>query len=134
MRVAVVHDYLTQHGGAERVLEALHACYPEAPIFTSVVDFDGLPTNYRSWAIQASPLGRLPGGDRLRRVALPLYPALFRGFGSDLRGYGVVLSDSSAWAHHAPAAPDAVRVCYCHTPARFLYRDTSYLSPARISP
>lgn len=132
MRVALIHDYLTQHGGAERVLEALRGCYPEATVFTSVVDFRGLPAGYREWPIEETALGRLPGGARLRRVALPLYPSLFRGLAARLRPYDLVLSDSSAWAHHAPAARHAVHVCYCHTPARFLYGDRAYLGPARL--
>ncbi len=132
MRVALVHDYLTQHGGAERVLHALHDRWPDAPVFTSVVAPDALPADWATWDLRESPLGRLPGAARWHRAALPLYPALFRGLGPALRPYDVVLSDSSAWAHQAPAAPGAAHVCYCHSPARFLWGDRTYLGPARI--
>lgn len=132
MRVALVHDYLTQLGGAERVLHALHDRWPDAPVFTSVLDPAALPPDWTGWDIRQSPLGRLPGAARWHRAALPLYPRLFRGFGPALADHDVVLSDSSAWAHHAPAAPGAVHVCYCHAPARFLWGDPAYLGPAKI--
>ena len=63
MRVALVHDYLTQYGGAERVLEVLHGMYPDAPVFTSLYDADHLPPNLRTWDIHTSPLAQLPGAD-----------------------------------------------------------------------
>ena len=132
MRIALVHDYLTQLGGAERVLEALHELYPDAPVFTSIADRDLLPDSWRSWPIRESPLRLAPGARRWHRGVPPLYPLLFRSFGPPLRDFDVVLSDSSAWSHHAPAGHEAVHVCYCHSPARFLYGDPAYLGPARI--
>ncbi len=132
MRVALVHDYLTQHGGAERVLEALHDLYPDAPVFTSIADFSVLPPSWRSWDVRQSLLGHLPGAAGWHRSLLPVYPALFRSFRRDLAQFDLILADSSAWAHRAPAPPGAVLVCYCHSPARFLYRDPTYLGPARL--
>lgn len=132
MRVALVHDYLTQMGGAERVLAALHALYPGAPVFTSVVDPAVLPPEWRDWDIRPALLNRLPGAARDHRRWAPLYPAIFRAFGPALRAFDVVIADTSAWAHHAPAAHGAVQIAYCHSPARFLYRDPHYLEPARL--
>lgn len=132
MRVALVHDYLTQHGGAERVLEAIHDLYPTAAVFTSVADLDALPAGYRSWTIEESALGRVPGAARVHRALVPLYPALFRSFGRALHDVDLVISDSSAWSHHAPRGPHGVHLCYCHSPARFLYGDANYLDPAGI--
>jgi len=134
VRVALVHDYLTQYGGAERVLEALHERYPDAPIFTSIADLAELPDRFAGWDIRESGLRRVPGAARAHRALLPLYPAAFRGFAGALRPFDVVIADSSAWAHHAPARPDAVLICYCHSPARFLYGDQDYLEPARLPP
>lgn len=134
MRVAIVHDYLTQMGGAERVLEALHAMFPEAPVFTSVVDESVLPERWTSWDIRPSFLNELPRARRWHRSVPPAYPILFRSFGRALRDYDLILSDSSAWAHQAPADAGGVHVCYCHSPARFLYNDDAYLSPARVHP
>jgi glycosyltransferase involved in cell wall biosynthesis len=132
VRVALVHDYLTQFGGAERVLEALRELYPDAPVFTAIADRDRLPDAWKSWDIRESPLGRMPGAAAWHRGALLAYPLLFRSFANQLREFDVVLADSSAWAHHAPAGPGALHVCYCHSPARFLYGDPAYLGPARI--
>ena len=134
MRVAIVHDYLTQMGGAERVLEALHAMFPDAPVFTSVVDETVLPEMWRGWDIRPSFLNALPRAEHWHRAVPPVYPLIFRGLGRALKNYDLVLSDSSAWAHQAPAGRGGVHVCYCHSPARFLYKDDAYLGPARVHP
>lgn len=132
MRVALIHDYLTQMGGAERVLGAFHDQYPGAPVFTSIVDRDVLPEAWRTWEIHESPLGLAPRAVRWHRAVPPLYPLLFRSFARRLRDFDVVLSDSSAWSHQAGAASGAVHICYCHSPARFLYGDEAYLRPAYV--
>jgi glycosyltransferase involved in cell wall biosynthesis len=132
LKVALVHDYLTQYGGAERVLEQLKMIYPDAPVFTSFVDFNALPVHFRDWEIHATPANHLPGAVRYHRALLPAYPAIFRGYRGALREFDVVLADSSAWAHHAAGSAAAANVCYCHSPARFLYGDQNYLGPARV--
>ena len=132
MRIALVHDYLTQYGGAERVLDVLKELYPDAPVFTSVVDLTEFPEHYRDWEIHSSFMARLPGSERYHRALLPLYPAAFRSFRRELEAFDVVLSDSSAWSHQAGGGPSALRVCYCHSPARFLYNDENYLAPAIV--
>lgn len=134
MRVALVHDYLTQYGGAERVLETLHEMFPGAPVYTSFLDLDSLPAQFRGWQIQTSQFQRLPRSERYHRALLPLYPVAFRSFTKALRSFDLVIADSSAWSHGVQVGRDATLVCYCHSPARFLYRDTSYLSPARLPP
>jgi glycosyltransferase involved in cell wall biosynthesis len=133
VRVALVHDYLTQYGGAERVLDALHELYPDAPVFTSVLDLSALPEHYQTWEIHESGMARLPGVNRYHRALLPLYPPAFRSFHKRLSEFDVILSDSSAWAHHARGRDDALHLCYCHSPARFLHRDANYLEPAGLS-
>lgn len=133
LRLALVHDYLTQYGGAERVLEQLKRLYPDAPVFTSFVDYNALPTSFYGWEIHATPVDRLPGVVRFHRALLPTYPAIFRGYRSALSGYDIVLADSSAWAHHAAGPGHGGHICYCHSPARFLYGDQHYLGPARLS-
>lgn len=132
VRVALVHDYLTQHGGAERVLQALHDLYPEAPVFTSIVDFSALPCSWRTWDVRPSLVQRIPGMAKLHQVLLPAYPAVFRAFRKELAGFDLIIADSSAWSHRAPTPAGAVLVCYCHSPARFLYGDPTYLGPARL--
>jgi hypothetical protein len=59
MRIAIVHDYLAQHGGAERVVEAMHELWPEAPIYTSVYDAEAMPVGYRQMDIRTS-FAKLP--------------------------------------------------------------------------
>jgi glycosyltransferase involved in cell wall biosynthesis len=123
MRVAIVHDYLTQRGGAERVVLAFHELFPEAPIFTSIYDPDGTFPAYRGQDIRTTFLQHLPhDGDAFRRL-LMLYPVAFSRL--RLEGYDLVLSSSSGWAHGVDAE-DAVHVCYCYTPARWLYLQRSY--------
>lgn len=133
MRVALVHDYLTQYGGAERVLDALHARYPTAPIFTSVYDPEAMPAHYRDADIRTSAMAHLPGINQYHRSLLPLYPPLFRQFSRQLQSFDAVITDSSAWSHHAHGAESAFHLCYCHSPARFLYGDEHYLDPAGLS-
>ena len=96
VRIALVHDYLNQYGGAERVLEVLHELYPDAPIYTSLFDSATMPRSFQSWDIRTSFLQRLPLSRRVHRAMLPLYPLAFESF--NLGDYDVVLSNSSAWA------------------------------------
>lgn len=134
MRVALVHDYLTQYGGAERVLEVLHRMYPEAPVFTSLYDADHLPDDLRNWDIRTSPIAKLPGAEQTHRIWTPLYPQIFAGLGRKIpTDVDVVIADSSAWSHHAaPRSADVPLISYCHSPARFLYGDRDYLGAARM--
>jgi glycosyltransferase involved in cell wall biosynthesis len=129
-RVALVHDYLNQYGGAERVLEALHDLFPDAPVYTSIYDPDTMPPLYRSWDIRTSWMQRLPGWRRYFRHYMPLYPSAFESF--DLSGYDLVVSSSSAFAKGVIPAADARHVCYCHTPMRFAWRTDSYVEREQI--
>lgn len=134
VRVGLVHDYLTQFGGAERVLAALHELFPEAPIFCSIADPDSLPGFAAQWDVRQSAIARLPGAASYHRAMIPVYPAIFRRFEADLREFDIVIVDSSAWAHHVPVEPGTGLLCYCHSPARFLYGDRDYLEPAALPP
>ncbi|MBN1483183.1 MAG: glycosyltransferase [Chloroflexia bacterium] len=130
MRVALVHDYLNQYGGAERVLEALHELYPESPVYTSLYDPRRMPPSWRDWDIRASWLRCLPGARRFSRFYLPFYPLAFEAF--DLRGFELVLSSSSAFAKGVIPADGALHVCYCHNPSRFLWNTAGYLAYERL--
>ncbi|TXG83405.1 MAG: glycosyltransferase family 4 protein [Thermomicrobiales bacterium] len=134
LRVGLVHDYLTQFGGAERVLVALHELFPAAPIFCSIADPASLPDVTQSWDVRESAIARLPGAAVYHRAMIPVYPAIFRSFEADLRNLDIVIVDSSAWAHHVPVEPTTGLLCYCHSPARFLYGDRDYLEPAALPP
>lgn len=128
----LVHDYLTQFGGAERVLVALHGLFPKAPVYTSLVDFSGLPAEFRDWDIREcfpKIARRVP---RFHRALLPLYGPAFRSIGIGANQADVVIADSSAWAHNVGVSAGIPLICYCHSPARFLYEDEHYLAPARL--
>lgn len=132
MRVALVHDYLTQYGGAERVLEHLHGMFPDATVRTSFYNPDRLPSHFRDWTIETPLLCRLPLARQSHRLWLPLYPAIFGHIGRSIRDVDAVIADSSAWAHHARPGADVPLICYCHSPARFLYGDAHYLGASRL--
>ena len=123
-RVAIVHDYLNQRGGAEKVVLEMSDMWPEAPIYTSLYRPDSTFAEFRGRDIRTSFLDRIPV-DRGFRNLFPLYPAAFWSFGEIEAD--VVLASSSGWAHMARAVEGATHVVYCYTPARWLYRD-DYLS------
>jgi len=129
-RVALVHDYLNQYGGAERVLEALHELFPDAPVYTSIYDPATMPVHYRDWNIRTSWMQKLPGWRRHFRKYFLLYPSAFESF--DLSAYDLIISSSSAYAKGIIPPPGALHVCYCHTPMRFGWRTGSYLERESI--
>lgn len=130
-RVALVHDYLNQYGGAERVLEVLHDLYPTAPIYTSIYAPELMPESYRSWDIRVSPMQRLPGIHRHHQPYLPLYPLAFERFRLD--GYDVVLSSSSAFAKGVHVPRGSTHICYCHSPMRFAWDFSRYAERERMN-
>lgn len=129
MRLALVCSWLNQYGGAERVLEAVHELWPDAPLYTSIHQPSALPDHFRHWDIRATWMNRLPGIDRRSRLYLPLYPLAFDTL--RLRGYDAVLSISSGFAT-AARCPGAPHVAYCLTPPRFLWGYQDYLARESI--
>jgi len=120
MRVALVHDYLMQGvRGAERVLAAIHELYPEAPVYTLLHDPEIMAPLCAGWEVRTSFLQRLPAARRLHKALLPLMPAATESLA--LAEYDLVLSDSSAWVKSVRFRGSAVHLCYCHSPARFLW-------------
>lgn len=123
MRVAIVHDYFTQAGGAERVVEHLARLFPDAPIYASVVDPRFIPPSLRDREIRTTFAQRLARRVPLAAIA-PLMPAAFGQL--DLSEFDAVVSSSSGFAHHVSVRPGAVHLCYCHTPPRFLWAADDY--------
>ena len=130
--MTLVHDYLTQSGGAEEVLRVLVGMYPSAPVLTSLALPGVVADLGLDGRIVESPLGRLPGLRRRHRLATPLYPAAFAALGRSLGGADVVIADTSAWAHQLPVSSGQRLIAYCHSPARFLYGDDDYLTAANL--
>jgi glycosyltransferase involved in cell wall biosynthesis len=121
-RVAIVHDYLTQRGGAERVVVAMLKAFPGAPVYTSLFHADGTFDDFRRAEIRRSFLDRVPPLRRRHRLALPLLAPAFSRLRVDA---DVAVCSSSGWAHGAAAR--GRKVVYCHTPARWLYQTDRYL-------
>lgn len=120
-KVAIVHDDLVQWGGAERVLEGLCEIFPDAPIFTSVCDFDNksLSQLTGSRKIVTSFLQKIPGWRKLYKALLPLYPLAFEQF--DFSNFDMVISHTTRFAKSIITKPQTSHICYCHTPPRFLW-------------
>ncbi|MCD6519429.1 MAG: glycosyltransferase [Anaerolineae bacterium] len=132
MKLAIVCSWLNQYGGAERVLEVVHEMYPQAPIYTSIYRPEALPSKYRSWDIRPTFLDRLPLIKHWPQPFLPLYPLGFESL--DLRGYEVVLSITSAFAHGVITPAETRHVCYCLTPTRFLWNYHAYIEREGVGP
>lgn len=126
MKIALVHDYLAQDGGAERVLKAFHEIWPEAPIFVLFHDRKKI-TGFNQEVIRESFLGKLPFINDNFQWYLPLMPLATERH--NLEGYDVVLSSTSAFAKGVLTSPNTLHISYCHTPTRYLWSDThSYLA------
>ncbi len=123
-RVALVHDYLNQRGGAERVFATIAAMFPAAPVFTSIYNARELADLIPPARVRTSFLQRLPLHDRYFRALAPLYPRAFESF--DFSGYDVVISSTTAWAKGI-IAPGAVHVCYINTVSRFAFDYERYV-------
>jgi glycosyltransferase involved in cell wall biosynthesis len=118
-RTALVHDFLVDVRGAERVFAALCDMWPEADLYTGVYDQAGTRGRFAHRRVTASYLQRLRPSARTFRALLPLYPAAIEAV--DLSGYDLVVSSSSAWAHGVRVDPGTVHVCYCHNPFRYAW-------------
>jgi glycosyltransferase involved in cell wall biosynthesis len=122
--VAIVHDYLNQRGGAERVALELARMWPQAPLYTSLYRRTSTFPEFEQLDIRTSPLDRLPV-DRGFRALAPLYPLAFRSF--EPLAQELVISSTSGWAHGIRTGRDSTHIVYCHTPARWLYRSEEHL-------
>lgn len=122
MKVALVHDYLIQYGGGEKVLEALCELFPDAPVFTILYGEKETFGAFRGRDIRVSFLQKMPFAKKHHRFFPALMPFAVEQF--DLSGFDLVFSDSASFAKGVITAPNAVHVCYCHTPTRFAWDDS----------
>lgn len=118
MRVALVHYWLVGMRGGEKVLEALCELFPDADIFTLVADRSAISETIARHRIETSFLQRL-GGRRHYQKLLPLMPLALESF--DLSAYDLVVSSESGPAKGVIPRPDALHVCYCHSPMRYIW-------------
>lgn len=125
MRVALAHDSLTQFGGAERVLEALHKLFPEAPVFTLVMSRKMQP-RYENWKIQTSWLQSIYSVFPKFQYLFPLIPFALRSW--KFQEFDLVISSSSSFVKNLSLPKHCCHVNYCHTPTRFLWLDHNYVA------
>jgi len=131
MEIALVHDFLVQWGGAERVLKYFTQLYPEAPIYTIVKDQKMVDEFFPGKKIITSFLQDYPGMPDRRKYYFSLMPKAIESF--DFSQYDLVLSDSSAFAKGIITNPPTKHVCYLHTPTRYLTVDLEeYIANAPI--
>ncbi|MDX6443966.1 MAG: hypothetical protein QOH71_1040 [Blastocatellia bacterium] len=117
-------------GGAERVAEAMHDSFPSAPMYTTVALPKGLPGTLRTADIRTSLLQKLPSLDRRFRHYFMLYPFAVENF--DLSAYDLIFSSSSGYAKGVRRRRNAIHVCYCHTPMRWVWRYEDYVARERF--
>ncbi len=130
MKVALVHDYLNQMGGAERVVMALHEIYPDAPIYTSIYDPKLVDPAFRKMDIRTSFMQKFPMVTKHHQPYLPFYPFAMESL--DLRGYDLVLSSSSAFGKGVITRPETMHICYCHTPMRWCWNYEEYVEREQL--
>jgi glycosyltransferase involved in cell wall biosynthesis len=131
VKVAIVHDFLNQMGGAEQVVKVFREIFPEAPIYTSVYVPSAVCPSFRTADIRTSFMQRLPMIAKHARRYLPLYPYAFEMF--DLSGYDIVLSSSSSFAKGVITPPDTCHISYCYTPMRFAWNYHTYIEQEPFS-
>ena len=120
LKVALVHDFLVQYGGAERVLEVLADIFPEAPIYTLIYDKERMGEKFAGRKIHTSFLQKFPKFLRKRyKWLLPFMPTAPETW--DLREFGLVISSSGAWAKGIVTRLDTIHICYMHSPMRFVW-------------
>lgn len=125
MKIALVHDYIKEFGGAERVLEELHSIYPEADIYTTVFlpEFLGPHRNrFEGWKVKPSILQLIPLKAKMISFFRFVEPIVFRLM--DLRKYDLIIVSKCgnfASINSFIKSPGATHICYCHTPPRYLY-------------
>ena len=119
MRVALVHDDFVQLGGAESLFATIASIYPNAPIYTSLVDWNKLPKSINHDRIKTSFMQKIPYGKKLYKVLLPLYPLAFENF--DFSSFDLVISSTTRFAKGIIAKPNTIHVCYINNVPRFLW-------------
>ncbi len=119
LKIAIVHDWLVTYAGADRVVDQLHQVFPNAPIYTLVYDRKRMPERFRTYDIRTTHLQKIPFATRLYKNMLTLMPGAFERL--DLTEYDLVISSCSSCSKGVITRPDAVHICYCHTPTRYIW-------------
>ena len=132
MRVALVHDYLNQRGGAERVFSHIAGAYPQAPVYTALFDPRKTGDLVDPSRVRTTFLARIPGANAYFRYLAPLYPRAFEAL--DFSGYDTIVSSTTAWAKGVIVPAGAVHVCYINTVSRFSFDYEKYVGTPLVRP
>jgi glycosyltransferase involved in cell wall biosynthesis len=119
MKVAIIHYWLVGMRGGEKVVEALCEMFPQADIFTHVFVPQMVSERIRQHRIIPTFINALPRAAKMYKTYLPLMPLALEQL--DLRGYDLVISSESGPSKGIIPPPDAVHLCYCHTPMRYIW-------------
>src|SRR5438045_7254039 len=123
LKIALVHDYIKEYGGAERVLEVLHEMYPDAPVYTLVYAPQFLgphKVRFKNWNIKPSFLQYIPFSYKFISIFRLIAPFVFQTF--DFSGYDMILvSATGSYSPNMIRKEKAKQICYCHTPPRYWY-------------
>ena len=131
MKIAIVHDYLNQYGGAERVIEVMHEIFPEAPVFTSIYQPENMPDSFKKMDIRVTFMQKFPFLDRFYKKYFMLYPIAMKSL--KVKDFDLIISSSSSFAKGVRKRKNAVHVCYCYTPTRFVWYYNSYIKKENFS-
>lgn len=126
MKIALVHDWLNQIGGAEDVLDALVSHYPDSPVYTSIFAADLMPPRYLDQDIHTLWTDRLPFIHRRHQAWLPFYPLAWNHL--NLSDYDVVLSSKSGFCHGLRFDASTLHICYCLAPTRYVWQLEHYIA------
>lgn len=120
MKVAIVHDWLTAMGGAEKVVLELYKIFPDAPVYTSVVNFDKIDPKFKEMDIRTTFIQKLPFSKKKYNRYLPLFPLAFEAL--DLREFDIIISSTaSIGVKGVLRDSSSIHICYCHTPPRYAW-------------
>jgi glycosyltransferase involved in cell wall biosynthesis len=131
MRLALVHDWLNQLGGAEDVLDHLLRLYPEAPLYTSIYDRENMPAHWQNHDIHTLWMDKLPNIYRKHQRYLPLYPLAWGGL--DLSDYDMILSNKSGFCHGVQYGKKTLHICYCLAPTRYVWQFDVYAARENLA-
>ena len=119
MRIALVHDDFVQAGGAESLFVTIASIWPDAPIYTSLVDWKKLPVTIDRNRVRPSFIQKIPFATKLYKLLLPLYPLAFESFNFD--DFDLVISSTTRFAKSVITKPKTIHICYLNSLPRFLW-------------
>jgi glycosyltransferase involved in cell wall biosynthesis len=132
LKVAIVCDWLTTSGGAEKVILSLHKLFPNAPIYTSIFNSENNPAFFNA-DIRTSILQKMPFAKKKHQLYLTWMPKVFENFNLD--DYDVVISSSHSCAKGIITKPSTLHICYCHSPMRYAWENSiNYINEYQINP